>query len=325
MSHTFGAHTTAEEAGAALSDQIEGKVVLITGCTWGGLGAEAARVIAKNGAKRIILASRTQKSIDETIQHIKEEIPSANLVPLVLNLADLKSVRQAAAEVNAYTEPIEVLINNAGVMASPYFKTADGFEGQIGTNHLGPFLFTNLVLPRMLTCKEPRIVNVSSSGHHFAPIIFSDIHFSNGEKYNKWIGYGQSKTANILFAKELSNRYNNKGLLAYSLHPGSINTNLQRHINREKEMSELMLDYEGNNVLTEHWVKTFASRKTLGEGAATTIVAAFDPSIKSQSGLFLHNAQIDNDAVKSYAVDDTNAKKLWDVSEGLVGEKFPVV
>ncbi|KAJ2957613.1 hypothetical protein NQZ79_g6698 [Umbelopsis isabellina] len=321
----FGFHTTAEEASAALSGHIEGKVVLITGCTWGGLGAESARVIAKHGAKRIILASRSQNSLDETINHIKEETTSADLVSLVVDLADLKSVRQAAAEVNAYDEPIDVLINNAAVMASPYFKTADGFEGQIGTNHLGPFLFTNLVLPRMLITKEPRIVNVSSSGHHFAPIQFADVQFSNGETYNKWLAYGQSKTANILFAKELSNRFSNKGLVSYSLHPGSVGTNLQRYVDREKDMGKPMLDYEGNNVLTEHWIKKFAIRKTLGEGASTTIVAAFDPSIKAQSGLFLHNARIDSEAVKSYALDDANAKKLWILSEELVGERFDTV
>ncbi|KAG2174913.1 hypothetical protein INT43_005975 [Umbelopsis isabellina] len=325
MSDSFGFHTTAEEASAALSVHIEGKIVLITGCTWGGLGAETARVIAKNGAKRIILAGRSKNSLNETIEKIKEETSSANLVSLIMNLADLKSVRQAAAEVNAYDEPINVLINNAAVMASPYFITDDGFEGQIGTNHLGPFLFTNLILPRMLTTKEPRIVNVSSSVHHFAPIFFTDPQFSNGENYNEWLAYGQSKTANILFAKELSNRYNKEGLLSYSLHPGSVSTNLQRYIDREKNMSKPMLDYEGNNILTEYWVKKFAFRKTLGEGASTTIVAAFDPFIKSQSGLFLHNAQIDSDAVKSYALDNANAKKLWVLSEELVGEKFDSV
>lgn len=252
MSYSFGFHTTAEEAGATLSRHIENKVVLITGCTWGGLGAETARVIAKQGARRIILANRSLKSLDETIKKIKEETSSADLVPLVLNLADLNSVRQAAKEVNAYGEPINVLINNAGVMACPYFVTDDGFEGQLGTNHLGPFLFTNLILPRMLTTKEPRIVNVSSSGHHFAPIFFTDPQFSNGETYNKWLAYGQSKTANILFAKELSNRYNQMGLLSYSLHPGSVSTNLQEYIDRERDMSQPMLDYEGSNILTEH-------------------------------------------------------------------------
>ncbi|KAK9761713.1 hypothetical protein K7432_013168 [Basidiobolus ranarum] len=115
-------------------------------------------------------------------------------------------------------------------MASPYFTTKDRFEGQFGTNHLGPFYFTQLILPKLLSSKEPRVVNVSSAGHYLSPMLFEDPDFSNGKTYKKWLAYGQSKAASTLFAKELSNRYKSQGLTAYSLHPGTITTNLWRRV-----------------------------------------------------------------------------------------------
>jgi NAD(P)-dependent dehydrogenase (short-subunit alcohol dehydrogenase family) len=325
MSKNFGPYTTAEEVASVFASQIKGKHVLITGCTWGGLGSETARVSAKFGAALVVLAGRSQGSIDATISKIKQETPTANLRSLIIDLASLESVRQAAAEVNAYEEPIDILINNAAVMASDYFPTQDGFEGQFGCNHLGHFVFTNLILSKMFesTTGGPRVVNVASSGHHFAPIMFDDPGFSNGKTYKKWIAYGQSKTANILFAKELSNRYKSKGLLSYSLHPGSIDTNLQRHIDRDVEMKAGMVDFQGNSVLTPQF-KSFLYRKTVQQGASTTIVAAFDPSIKEQSGLFLNNAQVDVSAVKPWALDDDAAQQLWSLSEDMVGQKFPL-
>ncbi|CAO3674655.1 unnamed protein product [Umbelopsis ramanniana] len=326
MGKDFGPYTTAEEVASVFASQIKGKHVLITGCTWGGIGAETSRVAAKYGAALIVLAGRSQGSLDATMTKIREETPTANVRGLIIDLASLESVRKAAAEVNAYEEPIDILINNAAVMASEYFPTFEGFEGQFGSNHLGHFVFTNLILPKLLESPtgEPRVVNVASSGHHFAPIMFDDPGFSNGKTYNKWIAYGQSKTANILFAKELSNRYKSKGLLAYSLHPGSIDTNLQRHIDRDVEMKAGMVDFQGNSILTPQF-KSFLYRKTIQQGASTTIVAAFDPSIKEQTGLFLNNAQVDVSAVKPWALDDDAAQQLWSLSEEMVRQKFPLV
>lgn len=325
MTHNFGPLTTSDEAAQALASQIQGKNVLITGTTWGGLGAETARVVSKYGAALVIVAGRNQKSLDETIQKIKEETPDANLRSLIIDLASLQSVRHAAAEVNGYEEAIDVLINNAAVMATPYFETKDNIEGQLATNHLGPFLFTNLILPRIFasTTGEPRIVNVSSSAHHFSPIIFEGPGFFAGETYDKWVAYGQSKTANILFAKELSDRYKTKGLLAYSLNPGSIDTNLQRHIDREAEMKTGIQDYNGNEMMTPEFLKHLV-RKTLSQGASTVIVAAFDLTIKADSGLYLDNARIDNESVKEWALNKYNSNRLWDMSEEMVGQLFPL-
>ncbi|ORX88406.1 NAD(P)-binding protein [Basidiobolus meristosporus CBS 931.73] len=266
MAHQFGKETTAEEVAAVLSKSIQGKTVLITGATWGGLGAEAARVIAKHGAALVIVAGRRKEALEETISNIKKE---------------------AAKEVNGYTEPIDVLINNAAIMASSYAKTEDGFEAH--------------------------------GGHRISPIRFTDPGFSNGDVYNKWQAYGQSKTANILFAKELSTRYKGQGVAAFSLHPGVIETNLANHLNMEEEIHGDTLGADGTPVFTAASAKLM-TRKTIPQGTSTHIVAAFDPAIQEQSGSYLQDAHIDNEAARPYALDDENAKKLWELSENLVGE-----
>lgn len=320
MSKQFGFSTTSDEAAEHFADQIQGKAILITGASWGGLGAEAARAIAKYNPSVIVLACRKQESLNEAIGKIKEEVPNANLRPLILDLASLESVRTAAKEVNAYSEPIDVLINSAGIMASPYFKTKDGFEGQFGTNHLGHFLFTNLILPRMMESPtgEPRVVNVTSRGHILCPILFEDPGFADGAKYNPMWAYGQSKTANILFAKELRNRYGSKGLLAFSLHPGVILTNLIRDMkDLDNVMRQNMKTYDGEDFWTSKTIW-----KTLPQGSSTYIVAAFDPSIKISNGSFLRDCHLDDDYVKPYAKDDDIAKRLWTLSEQMVGQTF---
>ncbi|KAK9760946.1 hypothetical protein K7432_014535 [Basidiobolus ranarum] len=318
MADKFNDKTTAEEAAALFANDIKGKTVLVTGCTWGGLGAEAARVIAKHGAGIVILAGRKQDALDDTISKIKEETPGAKLRSLIIDLASLESVRGAAKEVNDYSEPIDVLINNAAIMASPYNTTVDGFEAQFGVNHLGPFLFTNLILPQILASKTgaPRIVNVSSLGHTLSPIRFTDYGFNGGKDYDKWQAYGQSKTANMLFARELSNRYKGKGLTAFSLHPGVIRTNLERHVDVNVD-PPAVLDTDGKTQKVEDF-----KWKTIPQGSATHIVAAFDPSIKDQSGSYLADAQLNNAGALPYALDDANARKLWALSEQLIGQKF---
>ncbi|GAB5587125.1 hypothetical protein Unana1_02025 [Umbelopsis nana] len=320
MSQNFNENTTAEEAAAFWANEIKGKTVLVTGATWGGLGAEAARVIAKHEAKLVIVAGRRDEPLEETIQKIKAETPKAQLRPLLLDLASLASVRKAAQVVNDYAEPIDVLINNAGIMATPYFKTQDGFEGQLGTNHFGPFLFTNLILHKLLESPSPRIVNVSSSMHRVCPILFEDPSFADGQKYNKWQAYGQAKTANILFALELSKRYRNQGLTAFSLHPGGIFTNLQRDVDLAAEgAAGEWVDYHGNPLIPEGKVLTW---KSIGAGTSTHIVAAFDPSIKEKSGSYLEDCQISNQVAMPYALDHENAAKLWSLSEKAVGQVF---
>ncbi|KAI8576445.1 hypothetical protein K450DRAFT_256779 [Umbelopsis ramanniana AG] len=315
----FGYHTEAEEVATYFENEIKGKTVLITGCTFGGLGYETARVVSKHHAGLVIVAGRKQEALDDAIEKIKAETPSANLRSLLIDLASLESVRHAAAEVNAYSEPIDVLINNAAIMASPYYTTKDGFEAQFGTNHIGPFLFTNLILPKVLASKTgaPRIVNISSMGHVFSPIRFDDPFFDNGKAYQKWTAYGQTKTANMLFARELAKRYKSQGLVAFSLHPGGILTNLGRDIQPEELFAEPIKDYDGNVLDLSGFVY-----KTIPEGTSTHIVAAFDPNIISQSGSYLSDCQIAMEQAKPYATDDKQAEKLWALSEKIVGQQF---
>lgn len=308
----FNANTTGEEAAEYFSKEIQNKVVLITGVSWGGLGAEVARVISKHGPKLLILAGRRQESIDETIAKIRAE-SSVDMRSLILDLASLESVRNAATQVNSYDENIDVLINNAAIMACPYAKTVDGFESQFGTNYLGPFLFTNLVLEKVLAT-QGRVVMVSSSAQ--APIQFDDIGFSDGATYNEWTAYGQSKTAIISFARELSQRYKSR-LTAFSLHPGGIKTNLQKHIDLDAVYKQRLKQLEHDPIKKAEFLEK-NPRKTLAEGTSTHIVAAFDPDIAEQSGSYLVNAHVENKSASPDALDDDVGKKLWESSVKMV-------
>jgi NAD(P)-dependent dehydrogenase (short-subunit alcohol dehydrogenase family) len=313
----FTYNTEVEQVATYFENEIRGKTVLITGCTIGGLGFEASRVVAKHQAGLVILAGRKQEALDQAIEKIKAEIPSANLRSLVIDLASLESVRHAAAEVNAYSEPIDVLINNAAIMACPYYTTKDGFEAQFGTNHIGPFLFTNLILPKVLASKTPRIVNVSSLGHIGCPILFEDPLFDNGKTYQKWLSYAQSKTANILFAVELAKRYKPQGLTAFSVHPGTIPTNITRDVDMNEFTIDPVRDYQGNVIDMSKLVW-----KSMSAGVSTHIVAAFDPNIASHSGAYLSDCQVANEQAMPFALDEAQAEKLWALSEKLVGQSF---
>jgi NAD(P)-dependent dehydrogenase (short-subunit alcohol dehydrogenase family) len=167
---------TSEEVASNLRDYINGKTVLITGTSPGGLGAETARAIATQNPGLLILAGRSRASIEETEKNIKDQIPTARTRILIIDLASLSSVREAAAEVNAYPETIDVLINNAAIMAGPYEKTVDGHESQLQVNHIGHFLFTNLLMEKMAR-RGARVVNVTSNGYGFGGIRWDDPDF----------------------------------------------------------------------------------------------------------------------------------------------------
>jgi len=313
MSTNFGFHTTAEEAATVLASQIKDKNVLITGVSPKSLGAEVARVIAKFGAGLIVIAGRSKAKLEQTEKDIKSEIPAANIRLLLLDLNSFVAVRAAADEVLAYPEPLHVLINNAGIMGIDYRKTVDGHEAQFGVNHLGHFLFTSRIFPKLRESGTSRIINVSSKGHRLSPIRFDDVGSSNGEKYDRWEAYGQSKTANILFSRELARR----GVLSFSLHPGSIITNLSDSAPMEDLIKFGAYNEKGEPINNETY-----PWKTLTEGTATHIVAAFDQAIISQSGSYLEDSNVHDDLAAPHATDMEGAKKLWELSEQLIGEKF---
>ncbi|KAF7348075.1 Short-chain dehydrogenase/reductase family protein [Mycena sanguinolenta] len=301
----FTSATSAEEVAAAFADQIRGRNVLITGTSMDGVGFEAARVLAK---------------LKLSEEAIKNEIPSANIRPLVLDLSSLAAVRKAAAEVNAYPEPLHVLINNAAGGGPEFRLTADGFESQMATDHIGPFLFTKLLTPKLLaTASEsytPRVVVVASDGHAFVPFDLNTVAHPSQDTYDLFGTYCQAKGANILFANELSRRAKGK-LNVYSLHPGVIHTNiLKKEDNKAALIAIGTLTPEG---LPNPDLSTW---KTLGQGAATTVAGAFDTRLDLKSGAYLVDCVEANDKVAPHCSDPETAAKLWTVTEEIIGEKF---
>jgi len=210
---------------------------------------------------------------------------------------------------------IDMLINNAGVMACPFAKTAEGHEMQFGTNHVGHFLATRLLEPALKT-PGSRIVSLSSRGHHLSPVVFEDLHFES-RPYDKWLSYGQSKTANILFAVELERRLSPEGVHAWAVHPGVIMTDLARHLVPE-DLEALRARQPGGKMYF----------KTVEAGAATQVWAATSPALEGRGGEYLEdcNAAVVDDSpqaqagVRSYALDQEQAARLWSLSEDLVSE-----
>jgi len=297
------------------ASSITGKIVLTTGVTQGGLGATFVEQIAKHNPRLLILAGRSPAKVQATADKIKSNI-NVEVRILELDLASQQQVRKAAAEVLAYPEDhIDVLVNSAGIMAGPFKSTAEGIENQFGSNHIGHFLFTNLIMPKMLAAEAPRVVNVSSDGHRFSGIRFDDPSFQGGKVYDQWEAYGQSKTANILFSKALAQKLGSKGLKAFSLHPGvTFGTSLSPGFGDE----DLKSLQKKDAVLG--WDREL-DVKTLNECAATHVVAAFDPRLDGFNGAYLADGNVSDD-VQPTARGEGDAERLWELSEKLVGEKF---
>ncbi|KAJ7908852.1 NAD-P-binding protein [Mycena leptocephala] len=318
----FSFNTTADEVATAFSEEIQGKNVLITGTSLNGIGFETARVIAKYANLVIITGYNDERPLSEDA--LKKEVPAANIRRLTLDLASLAGVRKSAAEANTYSEPIHVLIHNAAAPLGPFKLTADGLESQWATNHVGPFLLTKLLTPKLLASASasytPRVVFVSSAAHAFSPgvnfaRIERDVH-PTAETYSSSGAYFETKCANILAAIELSKR--SKGALnAYSLHPGIVLTNSYQKEEAIPLLQELGILRPDGVPETEKY-----QWKTIPEGAATTIAAAFDPRISDKPGSFLNDSTIANEAVAPHSSDPANAAKLWTATEKIIGEEF---
>ncbi|MDP4576137.1 SDR family NAD(P)-dependent oxidoreductase [Qipengyuania sp. G39] len=315
----FGFSSTADEV--LEGKDLSGRTALITG-GYSGLGKETARAMAARGA-HIILSGRDATKLDHAAREIADAT-GAKVETLVCDLASLDSVRKAAKEANERFDKIDLLINNAGVMAPPLERTEEGFELQFGTNHVGHFLLTNLLMPLVEKGDRPRIVNLSSRGHHFDHVHFDDPNYQ-GRDYEKWTAYGQSKTANILFSVGLEQRLGDKGVHAYALHPGGIQTNLGRHMT-EEDMAWMM-----NRIkkMAEKSGEEPQGFKTIPQGAATTCWVATTDELEGAGGVYCEDCHVANQddedttgGVKSYAIDRDNAERLWAMSEEMVGETF---
>ncbi|MEO1061413.1 MAG: oxidoreductase [Actinomycetota bacterium] len=306
----FGEDTTADEAVDGLD--LSGRRFLITGAS-GGLGAEAARALASKGAS-ITLTARDLPKAEATVAAIATATGNDDITIEELELGNLASIRAFAQRWNDQHDHLDVLINNAGVMACPKDTTDDGFERQFGTNHLGHFLLTALIAPTLLAAGPgARIVNLSSRAHHNSAVDIDDLHFER-RPYDRWVAYGQSKTANVLHAVELDRRLRDRGVRAFALHPGAIVTDLGRHLTAE-DIAAYTKD------------RPSLKLKSVEAGAATTVYAATAPELDGQGGVYLEDcgiAEVDDESpesgVRSYAVDTDAARRLWSVSEEHVGE-----
>ena len=320
MTKTFGATSTTDEVLEGVS--LRGKRVLVTGVS-AGLGVETARVLAAHGAE-VVGAARDLVKAKAATAEVRAGAASGGGLELVeLDLASLASVRACADALLVDGGEFDLVIANAGVMACPLGKTADGFETQFGTNHLGHFVLVNRIAPLMKP--GSRLVNLSSAGHRYSDVDLDDPNFDR-TPYDPWIAYGRSKTANVLFAVEFDRRHKASGVAAAAVHPGGIRTELSRHLT--PEMMQALMDRI--NAAHRAAGEPDFSFKTIPQGAATTVWAAAVAKAEDVGGRYCedcHVAEIEPNpvkrtGVKPYALDPERAKALWAKSEKMVGERF---
>ena len=310
--NTFNAESTTNDVIEGIS--LAGKVAVVTGAS-SGLGVETVRTLAGAGA-RVVMLARNREKLEAVADSLRQANPQAQIDTEIVDLTDLDSVRQAAAAIIKNTPQIDLLINNAGVMGCPLARTAQGFEMQFGTNHLGHFLFATLLVSSL--ADGARVISLSSEGHKLGTIDFDDPNYQQRD-YNKWVAYGQSKTANSLFAVGLDDRLKTRGVRAFAVHPGVIMTELSRH-----------MDKADNGLLTGKLSERQEMKlKSVEQGAATSVWAAISPDLTDEGGLYLEDCHIAiaatpgvDGGVESYALDRTNADRLWALSEELVGQVF---
>ena len=325
MVDVFGATSTTDEVLSGVN--LKGKRILVTGVS-AGLGVETARSLAAHGADVVGAARDLKKAEAATAQAREDAAANGGSLELVaLDLGSLKSVRECANELLEKGQFLDVIIANAGVMATPFGHTADGFETQFGTNHLGHFVLINRVAP--LLRKGSRLINLSSAGHRFSNVDLNDPNFER-TTYEPFLAYGRSKTANILFAVAFDQKHRERGVRAAAVHPGVIQTELGRHMDR-KHLEEMVKRM--NEQLAAEGKGSF-QWKTTPQGAATSVWAGVVAPAEEIGGRYCENCHVgqivpDNvmisgvsEGVRGYALDPKNAEALWKKSEEMVGEKF---
>jgi NAD(P)-dependent dehydrogenase (short-subunit alcohol dehydrogenase family) len=322
MSRLFGATSTTDDVLAGID--LSGKRVLVTGVS-AGLGVETARALAAHGAQ-VVGAARDLAKAEAATAPVRAQAEKGGGIELIeLDLASLASVRACADKLVADGRPFDLVIANAGVMVPPFGHTADGFETQFGTNHLGHFVLINRIAS--LIAPGGRLVNLASSGHRFSDVDLDDPNFERTD-YEPWAGYGRSKTANVLFAVEFDRRHRDRGVRAVAVHPGGIATELGRHIGSEaieQMMKQLNADLAAEGRPPFQW-------KTIPQGAATSVWAGVVAPAEDIGGRYCENCHVSTvtdgpinpatEGVRSYALDPDRAKALWAKSEEMVGEQF---
>ncbi|MFF4576708.1 SDR family NAD(P)-dependent oxidoreductase [Streptomyces sp. NPDC001410] len=302
----FGADSTADDVLEGID--LGGKLAIVTG-GYSGLGLETTRALTKAGAEVVVPARRPDGAREALAGLDRVEVDQ-------LDLGDLESVRAFAERFLASGRTVDLMINNAGIMACPQTRVGAGWEAQFATNHLGHYALVNRLWPAI----EPggaRVVSVSSRGHHFSGIRWDDVHWQQG--YDKWEAYGQAKTANVLFAVHLDRLGREKGVRAFALHPGGIITPLQRHLPKEEMVERGWIDEQGNVLNPEGF-------KSPQQGAATQVWAATSTQLEGLGGVYLEDCDIAEPAsegerlgVKAWATDPEQAARLWALSAELTG------
>jgi NAD(P)-dependent dehydrogenase (short-subunit alcohol dehydrogenase family) len=325
MTKVFGATSTTDDVLSEID--LHGKRMLVTGAS-AGIGVETARALAAHGAHVVGAARNLGKAEAATAQVRKNAAAHGGSFELIaLDLTDLKSVRTCADRLMAKEEPFDLVIANAGVMATPFGHTVDGFETQFGTNHLGHFVLVNRIAS--LIRAGGRLVNLSSAGHRISNVDLEDPNFER-TPYDPMVAYGRSKTANILFAVAFDQRHRSRGVRAAAVHPGVIQTELGRHM--EPGLVQGMIDRINQQLAAEG--KGPFEWKTIPQGAATSVWAGVVAPADEIGGQYCANCQVGHivpgdaiitaagEGVREYALDPHNAEALWKKSEELVGESF---
>ncbi|MFI6273879.1 SDR family NAD(P)-dependent oxidoreductase [Streptomyces sp. NPDC050988] len=303
----FGPRSTADDVLDGID--LTGKLAIVTG-GYSGLGLETTRALTKAGA-RVVVPARRRSVAEEAVAALDGvEVDE-------LDLGDLDSVRAFAERFLASDRTVDILIDNAGIMACPETRVGPGWEAQFATNHLGHFALVNRLWPAIAP-GGARVVSVSSAGHHNSDIRWDDPHWRQG--YDKWEAYGQAKTANVLFAVQLDALGKDSGVRAFSLHPGGILTPLQRHLAKEEMVERGWIDENGTPLNPEGF-------KTPEQGAATQVWAATSPQLSGMGGVYCEDCDISDPApadgerigVRAYAVDPASAARLWALSAKLTG------
>ncbi len=309
----FHSKSTGDEVLEGLD--LAGKVAVITG-GYSGIGLETTRALAKKGV-RCLIPVRSPDKAKTNLADLTGEIETVRL-----DLGDLASVRAAATAIGERLDTIDLLINNAGIMACPEARVGPGWESQFGINHMGHFALAQALMPLVVKAAAPRVVALSSTAHKMGGIRWDDVSFTKG--YDKWQAYGQAKSANALFANALSRRLKAHGGHAFSVHPGGIFTPLQRHLAKEEMVAMGWIDENGE--LTEMAKQGF---KTPEQGCSTTLWAATSPKLAGVAGVYCEDADVASPTdpasplarfvgVEAHATDDEEAERLWTYSEGLL-------
>ena len=295
---------------------LTGKVAVVTG-GYSGIGLETTRALAAVGAK-VYVPVRTPEKAEENLKDVE-----GDLIVDAMDLADLASVRAYAASVAERESKLDLLINNAGIMACPETRVGNNWESQFGVNHIGHFVLTNGLRDLLLSAGSARVVCLSSIAHRRSDILWDDIHFES-TPYEKWTAYAQAKTANALFALGFDMKYREQGVQAFSVHPGGILTPLQRHLPNEEMMALGWTDADGN--ISEQVKDMF---KSTTQGCSTTLWAATSDALADTGGLYCEDCDVANLAtedsprffdVAPWAVNEESAMKLWELTEKMLAE-----